>query len=398
VNFGDERRDDCWSVNNLLVVGWNVRARKFVELKTRYNLKRGLVYILERKNASVNEIHCTMHKSSRDNFYYTYVSRSKQDEERGVGKDFFGNTPMPQQKKISASLSSSEFSKNLSNLVENHSHARVGSTGAAGGLMSLGRAQARLAAISANETQWVVKQKSKMKNKGRVKVPYRTSEGRLLHGARGKIMYNDIPHTSFPWKTQQEENAEMLRACLSLPKISPIPRVSTGLHGTATGAHLQNYHEGKSKHKKEEPKKKVPVTIPDFPQPRDTSADGVMGNIQDLKRQDKLRSRNLKESLDVNAAPIPKRKDSRAERMKALEQKIIARGKLRNKTGADASVRPPVPVPSPAIRTPSDNTEIDSKLQFSLGFTATVEEKGRAVSAEGASGFGSWLDEFLTRN
>merc|ERR1711865_266004 len=143
---------------------------------------------------------------------------------------------------------------------------------------SLGRAQARLAAISAGEKQLIVKEKTKMKNKGRVKVPYRTSEGRLHHTARGKILYNDIPHTSFPWKSQKEENAEILRACLTLPKLAKHPRISpAGLHGAPmNGDHLPGYLEGKNRHlkKKEEEKVKKVVVIPDFPQHRRTSADG----------------------------------------------------------------------------------------------------------------------------
>lgn len=269
--------------------------------------------------------------------------------------------------------------------------------------MSLGRAQARLAAISAGEKQLIVKEKTKMKNKGRVKVPYRTAEGRLLHTARGKILYNDIPHTSFPWKSQKEENAEILRSCLTLPKLAKHPRISpAGLHGRPmNGDHLQGYQEGKNRHKKKEEDKKAkkPVSIPDFPQHRRTSADGVMGDIQDIKYQDKMRSFNLKQTLDLNNKPVPKRKDSRAERMKALEQKIIARGKMRSETGTDSPMRKPPPPMRVPKKSPSN------KPQFTLGFTVQKNPGMSSSTSEGdmpvemhASGFDSWLEDFMARN
>lgn len=265
--------------------------------------------------------------------------------------------------------------------------------------MSLGRAQARLAAISAKESSQITKEKTKMKNKGRIKVPYRTEEGRLVHNARGKILYNDVSHVSFPWKSQQEENAEQLRACLTLPRLSAKPRVGcAGLHGAGNGSHLAGFHEMKKKHKQEKPKEKPPkvdASQLNFPTHRRTSADGVIKEIQDLKAQDKGRSANLKYNLDLNAKPQPKRKDSRAERMRALEQKIIARGKLRAEFGTDSGAGREAPTEQP-----SPKKAADGKRQFTVGFTVEAGDEASMDMAEDgklASGFDSWLDDFLTR-
>lgn len=270
-------------------------------------------------------------------------------------------------------------------------------------MMALGRSQARLAAITKKESNLITKEKTKEKNKGRIRVPYRTAEGRLVHDSRGKILFNEVPHQSYNWKSQKEENAEMLRTCLTLPKLSPFPRISpAGLHGRAKGTHLPGYHEGPNIHNKvhthkEDPRKKALeiASTMTFPSHRRTSADGLIEEIQQIKNQDKLRSSNLKYSLEMNATPAPKRKDSRGERMRKLEQKIIARGKQRSEFGTDAGFErsAPDPIPSPS---PSPNK--DGKKKFTVGFTVDNDERGAdADDVETESGFESWLSEFMSR-
>lgn len=256
-----------------------------------------------------------------------------------------------------------------------------------GGLISLARSQAREAAVSASETQMITIQKAKKQNQGRLKVAFRSPEGRLVHAARGKILYCDVPHTHFPWKTQQEENADLLRATLCLPKLSAIPRISpAGLHGHPKGGHFAGYSEEKSRHEggSRKPPKQLLADLK-FPK-HQKRTDGVMSEIQGLKRQDKLRSKNLKMKLDLNAAPTPERKNSRAERMKTLEAKIVARCQKRD----EQYTMPRTP--------PLIDEQESSETPKQTGLRFTVEKNVANVSIPIVAKSDSWLDDFLTRN
>ena len=112
-----------------------------------------------------------------------------------------------------------------------------------------------------------------------------------------------------------------------------------------------------------------------------------MEELQELKRQDKQRQKNLKMRLDLNAQPPAARKDSRAERMKDLEAKIVSRCRRR-----DSNYKLDVPP------TPDEIESEDAKTQLSLMFTTEKNSGNGEVSIPVLPASDSWLDDFLTRN